>query len=244
MSNYELKYLNEPRLLFGFGQKLPDPRDGLTLFGTLENKVSPYGLTTGVIGTKGGINKFKKWLNSIQRPVSNKDNKSRPFFPGFEAVYNIKWVSNKIYEIVLEEKDIKAGLYHQDRYYGTYSTVNLFSERIIQATKDDDVSVNLWIVVIPDEVYQYCRPESVLPKELIVKTQKKYTSSLKKFANESSFFEDMNLEALPYKYDINFHNQLKARLLPFTIPTQIIRENFERESFLNHFAKMKRNLEE
>ena len=244
MSSYNLKYFDEPNLLFGFNQKLPDPRDGLTLFGTLDNKIAPYGIATGIIGTKEGIDKFKKWLSSIQKPVYNKDNISRPFFPGFEANYNIKWEADKLYEITIDGKDIKAKLYHQDRHYGTYNTVKLFADKIIQATKDDGISVNLWVVVIPDEVYQFCRPESVIPTELITEAKKSYASSFKKFAREESFFEDINLEALPYKYDINFHNQLKARLLPYAIPTQVIREStLAPESYLNHFGKMKRKLD-
>lgn len=244
MSIYNLKYFKEPNLLFGFNQRLPDPRDGLTLFGTLDTKIAPYGIATGIIGTKAGIDKFKKWLDSIQKPIYNKENISRPFFPGFEAVYNIKWESNKLYEITLEAKDIKARLYHQDSHYRTYDTVNLFSEKIIQATKNDGISANLWVVVIPDEVYQFCRPESIIPSELITESKKPYSSSFKKFARHDSLFEDINIEALPYKYDINFHNQLKARLLPFTIPTQIIREStLEPETYLNNFGKMKRKLD-
>src|SRR3972149_12009813 len=187
MSAYKLKYLDEPNLLFGFNQKLPDPRDGLTLFGTLDTQIAPYGIASGIIGTKEGIVKFKKWLDAIQKPIYNKDKVSRPFFPGFEAVYNIKWESRKLYEITVDEKDIKARLYNQDRHYGTYNTVNLFAEKIIQATKDDDISVNLWLVVIPDEVHQFCRPESVIPTELITESKKTYASSFKKFARHESF---------------------------------------------------------
>ena len=47
-----------------------------------------------------------------------------------------------------------------------------------------------------------------------------------------SLFEDYNLlnkkreeEVLSYDYDAQFHDQLKARLLEYTIPTQIIRES-------------------
>ena len=242
-NNFELKYFDEPNLLFGFNQKLPDPRDGLTLFGALDDKVVPYGITCGVLGTKEGLRKFKKWLEVINRPVYNLDNTSRPFFPGFEAVFNIKWQSDKLYEISIEERDIHALLYNQDRHYAIYDTVNLFAENIISTIKNQDININLWIVVIPDEVYQFCRPESTIPLELVSKQKKEYSSTIKKFARNESLFDDINIEALPYKYDLNFHNQLKAKLLPFASPTQVIREStLEPESFLNSSGRMKRNL--
>lgn len=59
--------LPEPMLLFGHGQKMEDPRDGLTLFGPLDDG-SPYGIRAGVIGTRAGIESFKQWVEWAQRP--------------------------------------------------------------------------------------------------------------------------------------------------------------------------------
>lgn len=62
--------IDEPKLLFGHGQKAEDPRDGLTLFGPIEN-TKPYGIRNGVLSTKEGLRKFKDYLISIQTPVYN-----------------------------------------------------------------------------------------------------------------------------------------------------------------------------
>ena len=94
----ELIHIDEPRLLFGFNQKLEDPRDGLTIFGPLE-KLRPYGIISGVVSTKSGLEKFKTFLREIQKPIFNKDNISRPFFPGFNSVFKMEWSCDKIYHI-------------------------------------------------------------------------------------------------------------------------------------------------
>ena len=47
----QLKFFPEPPLLFNCEQSMLDPRDGLTLFGPLEN-AKPEGIRWGVIGTK------------------------------------------------------------------------------------------------------------------------------------------------------------------------------------------------
>jgi hypothetical protein len=53
----ELLKLDEPRLLFQYGQAMEDPRDGLNLFGPLDEG-KPHGIRGGVIGTAAGIAKF------------------------------------------------------------------------------------------------------------------------------------------------------------------------------------------
>ena len=53
----DLIHIPEPRLLFRHGQAMEDPRDGLTLFGPLDES-KPYGIKAGVIGTETGIKCF------------------------------------------------------------------------------------------------------------------------------------------------------------------------------------------
>src|SRR5436853_1366048 len=87
----DLIHIPEPRLLFRHKQAMEDPRDGLTLFGPLDEG-KPYGIKAGVIGRKDGIRRFKDWVKRIQGPISNdKPQLSRPPFPGFEAAFRIPW---------------------------------------------------------------------------------------------------------------------------------------------------------
>src|SRR5690606_32860394 len=89
----------------------------------------------------------------------------------------------------------------------------------------EDAKADVWFVVIPDEIYKYCRPQSSLPKELVI-TRKTTTrgNAHKMLKQGTSLFPDINIANEPYKYDAHFHNQLKARLLGKSIPTQILRE--------------------
>ena len=49
--------LPEPTLRFGYDQEMEDPKDGLMLFGPLDEG-RPYGIRCGVIGTRDGIGRF------------------------------------------------------------------------------------------------------------------------------------------------------------------------------------------
>jgi hypothetical protein len=226
---YELSYIEEPNILFGYNQKGVDPRDGLALFGPHE---TIYGIRSGVIATKEGLGKFAKYLEFIQRPVYNKNTQTRPMFPGFETVFNTKWEAKNIFFKEITNLEIETYLFHGNTHKRTYDLVSLFLEKIIEANKNYDENISLWFVIVPDTIYKYCRPLSVLPDDL-VKTKPLITKGRAlKYSYEPSFFDEMNIEskkkeeeALSYNYDAQFHNQLKARLLPYTIPTQIIRES-------------------
>jgi hypothetical protein len=241
MSNIKkLIKLDEPKILFAHDQKMEDPRDGLTLFGPLENN-KPYGIRNGIISTPEGLRKFKQYLSNIQGPILNQNNVTRPMFPGFEAVFRMSWNIDKIIHVEITDAELGQTLYHEDSYKRTFETVSLISKKLISA-QDDDASADVWFVIIPDEVYQYCRPNSTLNKELVVTKKTTTKTRAKKFISEPSLFAQDNEDSEPYKYEANFHNQLKARLLPYSIPTQILREStLAPNEYLNGFGFPKRD---
>lgn len=226
MNMKELIFLHEPKILFGYDQRMEDPRDGLTLFGPIENNI-PYGIINGVVGTKEGLEKFKLFVKSLQKPIFNANNQTRPFFPGFEAVFKSKWDSEKIIFKEVTDSEIGKFLYHEDTHTRTYNLVSLFTEKIINAVEQEDAKADVWFVIIPDVIYQYCRPNSSLPKELVEVKRKTKKSSAQKMLKTGapSMFDFVNQENEPFKYDAHFHHQLKARLLHKAIPTQILRES-------------------
>lgn len=225
----ELIYIQEPNILFAHGQKCTDARDGLALFGPLNNL---YGIKSGVVATQDGLKIFKNYLNHIQKPIYNTNSITRPMFPGFEAVFGCKWEAASIVFKEVTNEEIGKLLYNDSTFKRTYDLVTLFINKIITANKNEDENVDVWFVVVPDEIYKYCRPESILPKELIVTKSVIKKSKAKNFVYTPSFFDDYNelnkqreQEAVSYDYDAQFHDQLKARLLQYTIPTQILRES-------------------
>lgn len=225
----ELIYIEEPNILFANGQKCTDARDGLALFGPLTKL---YGIKSGVVATQEGLIIFKNYLNQIQKPIYNSNSITRPMFPGFEAVFDCKWESDNILFKEVTNEEIGKYLYNESTHKRTYDLVTLFINKIIAANKNDAERVDIWFVVVPDEIYKYCRPNSVLPKELVQTRSLITKSKAKAFVYMPSLFEDYNNELKnikeqteTYNYDAQFHDQLKARLLKYTIPTQIVRES-------------------
>lgn len=236
----ELIYIKEPRLLFGYNQKFEDPRDGLTLFGPLENNC-PYGILSGVVGTFDGLRKYKSYVYSLKKQIYNKNNITRPYFPGFESIFNMKWDTEKISFEEITNEEIEKYIRYQDVHERTFNLVNLFADKIINAVKNKDEKNDIWFIVIPDNIYQYCRPQSA-PPENVTTLKSMSNSYAKQFIDKESLFDNLNEDAKPYKYEAHFHNQLKARLLEHSIPTQILREStLAYKEYVNSSGRLKRD---
>ncbi|GHV34966.1 hypothetical protein FACS1894178_3540 [Bacteroidia bacterium] len=242
----ELIYIEEPNILFANKQKCTDARDGLALFGALTQL---YGIKSGVVATKNGLKIFKKYLQQLQQPVYNANNITRPMFPGFEAVFGCKWEEKGIIFKEVTNEEIGKYLYNDSTHKRTYDLVTLFIEKIISASKNDEERIDVWFVIVPDEIYQYCRPQSTLKKDLVQSKVLISKSKAKNFQYTPMLFPEIDIEekakaeeAKVYNYDAQFHDQLKARLLPHTIPTQILREStLDWQSFKNQFGLPKRD---
>ena len=242
----DLIHIDEPSVLFNHGQKCTDVRDGLALFGPLNHI---YGIKSGVVATKEGLQIFKNYLDHIQKPIYNGNNITRPMFPGFEAVFGCKWESTGIVFKEVTNEEIGKHLYSDNVYKRTYDLVTCFINKILEVKKNDDEKVDVWFIVVPDEVYRYCRPNSTIPKELVQTKSVITKAQAKGFVYEPSLFADVDSElkekreqAVTYNYDAQFHDQLKARLLAHTVPTQILREStMAWREFLTPFGTPKRD---
>ncbi len=230
----DLIRIPEPTLLFGYGQSLEDPRDGLTIFGPFEGGVS---IRSAVIGRTEGIRWFKKWVRDVQGPVENllpqrssghfvdAIDVSRPPFPGFETIFGVTWDPDSIHEIEVPEEEIRSAAFIADAHERVYMTVGVFLDRMLKTIKEEEKNIDIWFIVIPDYVRQNCRVQSKIPVPKQVRAGRTSPADyLKKLRLAPSLFKEHNVAAIPYQYEINFHNQLKARLLPTRVVTQILQE--------------------
>jgi hypothetical protein len=201
------------------------------LFGPLDEG-KPYGIRAGVIGTPDGIVRFNRWVEKIAKPIRDivkfkQAEAARPLFLGFETTFRTPWVPKPAAQIQVPMNEILGCVYLDDQYQRVYKTVDLYASKIIKAVNEDDTQVDIWFVIVPDEVYQYCRPKSVVERGLRIHSASTMTlRRAKTLKKQMSFLpEDQSDKAQPYYYELNFHNQLKARLLQSKALTQIIRES-------------------
>jgi hypothetical protein len=163
------------------------------------------------------------WLKGIHKPVTTrKKDVARPFFPGLEAAFDLQIILDSVVRLNVDERKLATFLHYTDPYQRVHNLANLYADRILEYCNTEEFPVTVWFVVIPDAVKTYGRPQSRIPasKENIrVGIKSKLSRTMPML-----FLQDQQLQEA-YKYEVNFHNQLKAKLLEKKIVTQIIRES-------------------
>lgn len=220
-----LIHVPEPTLTFAFEQQVEDPRDGLLLFGPLDQG-QPFGIRVAVIGTETGIRLYRDWAKRIQGNLHDLGSPiARPPFPGFPTVFRVPWGVEPVLRITVPDAEIQRAVLIGDGHVRVYQTVGLYADRILDALNREEVGVDVWFVVIPDIIHKNCRPKSHIPSSLQVDGEQPMTARFgKRLLDEPSMFVSDNVAAIPYQFEVDFHNQLKARLLGKG-PTQIVRES-------------------
>jgi hypothetical protein len=219
----ELRRCGEPMLEFAHGQLMEDPRDGLSLFGPLEAG-RPYGVQAGVIGTTDGIRRYRAWVDKVQHPVGP-GGVTRPLFPGFEAAFGGPW-GQPVLEVTVDGSELRQLVRISDPHQRVYAAVGIYADGIVKALREEEPSIGVWFVVIPDEVHRYCRPESLVARsEQIAPEARLPVRFARSQRTTPSLFVEDNERAVAYQHEVDFHHQLKARLLAHSVPTQVIRES-------------------
>ena len=233
--NCSVDVIPEPQLEFGYRQKLEDPRNGLFLFGPLLDNRTPSQIRAGVIGTPRGVSMYRRWIEQANRfiPAANAASRHQFPFPGFEAAFKTRWPVSSAVEIAISPTEISNTIRLSDRYQAIYRTVSLFAQPIRNRLRDDDVQVDVWFVIIPDEVWKYGRPLSRINRdEAIYSGPALGPRVARRLFREPSLFQEEMDAAEVYRYELNFHHQLKARLIRTRAVIQVVREsslNFEQD---------------
>lgn len=244
--NIAVKYLSEPLLEFGYGQKVEHPKDGLFLYGPVKAQGSPEVIHVGVIGTKNGIDSLKKWLVQLAAaiPTKNPEKLYMSPWPGFQAAFGARLETNPVVSIELSASEIESLAKKANRTDAVRSTVKLYEDAIIEHLRTEETRPDVWLVIVPEVVHEYGRPEIAPPINATRSTLMSERSAAN-FLRAGSLFPDMEQEAQTYLFAKNFHHQLKAQLLEKEAIIQIVRETtINPMQFVDHFGNPKRSLQE
>ena len=157
MESRSLIFLDEPGLVFGHGQVLQYPKDGLLLFGPLRDSRVPVSLRVGVIGRPSGIYRYRRWVTSINKyiPAERTIAAHHMAYPGFETIFGCKWPVEPVCELCISDELLSGTIYLGDQHDAIYKTVGLFVDEIERYSREEDAHVDLWFVVIQEEIYTY-----------------------------------------------------------------------------------------
>ena len=228
MSGWRVVHIPEPALAFGFGQTAEHPKDGLFLYGPPASNQNPARMDIGVIGTQQGVARYEHWvkaLGSTIAPPEKGKEENKMMWPGFQAVFGVPWPVKPFTTCAIDGKELSKRIRVEDRHEAIFNAVTIYAEALRKYLREEEARPQLWFAVLPEEVFKYGRPKSVVPRN----QREKSTSAIGKRAaksilrNGSMFVEEMEAAAI-YEYELNFHNQLKARLLDTGEVIQVVRE--------------------
>src|ERR1700722_3851563 len=109
-------HIPEPLLAFAHGQKLEAPKDGLFLFGPVEDAGGRSQVRIGVIGTATGVGLSRRWLARMSGWIAGKTDKQgapvlwAPAWPGFEACFGIGLPSQGLAELAIDGPGIETAI--------------------------------------------------------------------------------------------------------------------------------------
>lgn len=220
--------LEEPSLEFGYGQSAHHPKDGLLLYGPVQTNRNPARMDIGVIGTQDGIRRYKTWVDRISRMIPAAETgkqANNAMWPGFQAVFNASWPTTPYVALPIDEERLRRCMHASDRHQGIYEAVELYAEALKKHLHEDGARPGLWFVILPEFVYTYGRPKSKVPTALRVPSKPSLgRRTARKIMSGGTLFEEERAAAALYEYELNFHNQLKIRILDTKCAVQIVRD--------------------
>jgi hypothetical protein len=143
-------------------------------------------------------------------------------FPGFEAAFAADWPADPVWQREIDRKALLDAAHIGDPHDRAFAVVDTYLSEI-EIAKQRDEKVALVFCIVPDEVHQYCRPRSTVP---VAETT---TKPLSKQARELAFAGQQDLLDAGFAdrrdFSVDFRRQLKARVMRYECPVQILRES-------------------
>jgi hypothetical protein len=229
---FKVHQLEEPLLRFGQHQELEAPKDGLFLFGPVERANGLASARIGVIGTSAGIGLARAWLQRLSGWIPGKVDRWgepllwTPAWPGFEACFGVALPALPLAQVEVDGAAVDATIKRTNRADAVRTTVKMFADAIRTHLRTEEQHPDLWLVVTPDVVYRYGRPQvGPPPKGERVASGIISASAAKKFFEFGDLFPETMEDAETYLFSSNFHHQLKAELLMDQIVLQLVLES-------------------
>ena len=178
-------------------------------------------ITIGAIGTKHGLDFLRRWLEATSNPVAippcgKRDKKFRLHlsdFPGLEEAYGIRADPGALIAYELGPADIRTAIAIENHHEAVAATTQLFIDPIERHAKNEERTVDVWIIIVPEAVFETCRPAGGQRRKLeLVKGE---LSRRQKGRADLPLLAGVIDDTLEAVFDDipDFHRQIKAKLL-------------------------------
>jgi hypothetical protein len=250
-NSLEILHIPEPDLEFGHGQFCDHPKDGLFLYGPHEGQPATQQISVGIIGTEQGIAHFHTWAAKastlVPIPERGKRDKEHRLhlsdFPGLEEAFGLA-IDPRIVARTIDGKELDERTRTLNHHEAVKTAVGLYVAEIEAHGKNEEQKVDVWVLILPELVFERCKPESKRTGLGLLKGSfgKRQTtrSDLPLLAGVLDQTEEAVFDDIP-----DFHRQVKAQLLKVGVPSQLVRETtLSPDSFKNKAGYNTRRLQD
>jgi len=237
----QVVYIEEPELAFGYAQKSDHPKDGLFLYGPHAGPARSREISVGVTGTKEGLSYFRNWAirlgGFVAVPPPKKTDKENRLhlsnLPGLEEAFGLIISPGEFVEREIDTKALDDATRTLNQHEAVRKAVDLYVGEIERYDKNEEKTVDVWMFILPEIVFERCKP---LSRRSGLEMTKGDFSKKQKEKSDMPLFKDVIdqsdediFEDVP-----DFHRQVKARLLKLGHTSQLLRETtLSPEKFLN-----------
>jgi hypothetical protein len=167
-------------------------------------------------------------------------------------VFESEWPATPLARITIDGNRVLQAIRRANRREAVYEAVGIFESAIVKYLERDELRPDFWFVVIDEEVWKLGRPEQVVSVALRTESNLPMTTKAARTAIDGGnrlLFPDWQEAAertLEVEgYEVNFHNQLKARLIAHHTVVQILRETtIAPQEFLDRNGNPKRRVDD
>lgn len=225
-----VEHVSEPLLEFAFGQGSPHPKDGLFLYGPHGKTKNTREIRVGVVGTVDGIAHFRAWSRKLRQVIrvppptkgEKQDRLHLANFPGLEEAFGITFDPDELSTLSIPPQDIDRATRVENLNEAVDKVARLYIDRVRKHLLNEEQVVDLWVLVLPEIVYERCRPASKrtgLAMEVgQFRKRQKAKASLPLLAPVIDQSNEDIFNDVP-----DFHRRIKAEFLSIS-PTQLVRE--------------------
>jgi len=245
-------YIDEPDLCFGHGQASDHPKDGLFLYGPHAAPARRREISVGVVGTNDGLNHFRNFAirlgGQIPVPPPGKMDKEHRLhlsnFPGLEEAFGLAVSPGEFVERKVDLQALDEATRTHNQYEAVRRAVDLYLNEIERHDRNEERTVDVWIFVLPELIFERCKPLArrsglELVKGVFAKQQKARTH-IPLFEGVIDQSDEDIFGDVP-----DFHRQVKARLLKLGHTSQLVRETtLAPDQFLNRAGYPQRRLQD
>lgn len=223
----ELREFDAPLLEFGGPGMFTDPRDGLREGGPFDLRFGAARNTQikiGLIGDPATVKLAEAWLERVRGALpADKGTAAYPAFPGFEAIFRAKMVTDARWTIVFDQpsSNVEKALEEGNPVRRFETVVGMYQQAIHRLAQLETTKPDVVICCLSDDLIARCFTitRTLSPEE------RRAARELKKRQDSSQLdmFEFSVVEEQPEDLlSRDFRRALKARAMLEMMPVQIV----------------------